>query len=219
MSGGRAPIWPNVLDRLERFYGPLPQPPSDPFALYVWEVMTLHTTQSRRDAAIGALKRIPALTPDSVVRAPRGKLEAAVAFAGPYRDERLRALVAGAEVFRRHRDITDRLRSDLPTAVETLTLLPHLTSVAGDWLLLLAGGHPRLPADAGLGRVLNRLGSDVSTIEVQTGGVLSALQRAALYLAHHGQATCVENDPLCRICPLKPECAYANRTQTYAQAD
>ena len=26
---------PRLLERLERFYGPLPQPPSDPFALYV----------------------------------------------------------------------------------------------------------------------------------------------------------------------------------------
>ena len=67
----------DVLHRLERFYGPLPQPPDDPFALYVWEVLGIHTTASRRDAAMGALRRIPALTPDSMGRAPRAKLEGA----------------------------------------------------------------------------------------------------------------------------------------------
>ena len=159
------------------------------------------------------------MTPDSMTRAPRGKLEAAVAFAGPYREERIRALVAGADVFRRHRDITDKGRSDLATAIEALTLLPHLTSVGGEWLLLLAGGHARMPADTRVGRVLGRLGSDRSAVEAQAGGVLSTLQRAALYLAHHGQATCVETDPLCRICPLRSECAYANEMETHDQAD
>ena len=33
-----------LTDRLERFYGPLPLPPEDPFALYVWEVLGIRTT-------------------------------------------------------------------------------------------------------------------------------------------------------------------------------
>jgi len=197
----------------------LPHPPADPFPLYVWEVMGLHTTQPRRDAAIAALRRIPALTPDSVARAPRGKLESAVTLAGPYREERIRALEAGADAFRRHRDITDKLRSDFATATEALRLLPHLTSVGGGWLLLMAGNHSRMPADARVERVLGRLGSRIAAVETETGGVLSALQRAALYLAHHGQATCVETDPLCRICPLRSECDYATGVGQHQPAD
>jgi endonuclease-3 len=198
------------LERLERFYGPLSQPPSDPFALYVWEVMALHATPARRDVAMNALRRIPALTPDSMGRAARGKLEAAVAFAGPYRDERIRALLAGVDVFRRNRDFPERLRGDMTGALKALALLPHLTSVSGQWMLLLAGGHLPLPDDPHVLRVLVRLGSDTRTVENELGAVLSARQRAALYLAHHGQATCVETDPLCRICPLRPECPYGN---------
>ena len=106
----------DILDRLERFYGPLPQPPSDPFALYVWEVLGVHTTAPRRDAAMGALRRLPALTPDSMGRAPRAKLEGAVALSGPYREERLRALAAGVEAFKRHRDLADQLRGDFASA-------------------------------------------------------------------------------------------------------
>ena len=74
-----------VMDRLERFYGPLPHPPEDPFALYVWDVLGVRTTAARRDAAMGALRRIPALTPDSMGKVARAKLEKAIALAGPYR--------------------------------------------------------------------------------------------------------------------------------------
>jgi endonuclease III len=195
-----------LVDRLERFYGPLPQPPSDAFALYVWEVMSLHTTIPRRDAAMSALRRIPALTPDAMGRAPRAGLEAAVALAGPYREERIRALITGGDVFRRNRDLPGRLRADFTAASEALRLLPHLTSVSGQRILLFGGGHPKLPEDPHVRRVLSRLGTDIAAAEDEFGRVLSALQRAAMYLSHHGRATCVEADPLCHICPLKAEC-------------
>jgi endonuclease III len=199
---------PLFVDRLERFYGPLPQPPDDPFALYVWEVLGIHTTPPRRDAAMSALRRIPALTPDSMGMAARGKLEKAIALAGPYREERLRALTAGIDIFRRHRDLPKRLRADISEANVALALLPHLTAVSGQWMLLFAGGHLILPADAQLTRVVSRLGADTGTAAAEFGEVLPALQRAALYLSHHGRATCAEADPHCHICPLRPECPF-----------
>jgi endonuclease III len=204
---------PASVERLERFYGPLAQPPSDPFALYVWEVLSLHTTPPRRDAGMTALRRIPALTPDSMGKAARAKLEAAVALAGPYREERIRALLAGVGAFRRNRDFSERLRGDIADAGQALEQLPHLASVSGQWMLLLAGGHLMLPADPHIARVLTRLGSDLKTAENEIGEALSALQRSALYLAHHGRATCMETKPLCHICPLKPECPYGNESR------
>jgi endonuclease III len=204
---------PASVERLERFYGPLVQPPSDPFALYVWEVLGLHTTSPRRDAAITALRRIPALTPDSMGKAARAKLEAAVALAGPYRDERIRALLAGVAAFRRNRDFSERLRGDIGDARQVLERLPHLASVSGQWMLLLAGGHLTLPDDPHIDRVLTRLGSDGKTAESEIGGALSARQRSALYLAHHGRTTCVETKPLCHICPLQPRCPYGNESR------
>src|SRR5918996_583960 len=103
----------DVMDRLERFYGPLPLPPDDPFAFYVWEVLGVRTTPARRDAAMSALRRIPALTPDSMAKAPRAKLEKAVGLAGPYREDRLRALTSGVDVFKRNRDLPNKLRGDM----------------------------------------------------------------------------------------------------------
>ncbi len=197
-----------VMDRLERFYGPLPQPPSEPFALYVWEVLGVHTTAARRDAAMSALRRIPALTPDSMGRAPRAKLESAVALSGPYREERLRALVAGVDVFKRHRDLADQLRGDATAARDALALLPYLTSISGQRLLLFAGHHPLLPDDPHLQRVLARLQTASEAVSRELGDVLTAMQRATLYLSHHGRSTCLESDPLCHVCPLRSECPF-----------
>jgi len=203
----------DVMDRLERFYGPLPLPPEDPFALYVWEVLGVRTTPARRDAAMSALRRIPALTPDSMAQAARGKLEKAVALAGPYRDERLRALMSGVDVFKRNRDLPKQLRSELDAAREALALLPHLTAVSSHWLLLFAGRHPLLPDDPNVQRVLARLRMDADFTTAELGGVLTAVQRATLYLAHHGRATCIDVDPLCHICPLRSDCPFPTAAQ------
>jgi len=201
-----------VIDRLEGFYGPLPLPPADPFRLYVWEVLAVNTTPTRRDAAMGALRRIPALTPDSMGRTPRAKLESAVALAGPYRDERLRALAAGVDAFKRNPDLADRLRGDAATARDALALLPYLTTVAGQRLLLFAGQHAMLPEDPDVRRVLDRLGTDGDLMMRELGGMLTTMRRATLYLAHHGGATCLEYDPRCHICPLRADCSFPEGT-------
>jgi hypothetical protein len=99
-----------AVARLRSFYGPLAVPPHDPFMMYIWEVLNFQSAPAKRDAALGALRRIPALPPDSISKAVPKKLEAAVHLAGPYLDERIRVLKAGANVFRRHPDATRRLQ-------------------------------------------------------------------------------------------------------------
>jgi endonuclease III len=202
----------DVVDRLERFYGPLPRPPEDAFALYVWEVLGIHTTPGRRDAAMNALRRIPALTPDAMARVARARLEDAVRLAGPYREERLRALTAGIDVFRRNRDLPERLRGDIAGARDALALLPNLTTVSGQWLLVFAGRHPLLPDDPHIRRVLDRCRRQSDEFIRELGGVLTAMQRATVYLSHHGRATCLESNPMCNICPLRSDCPFAGRS-------
>ena len=89
-----------LLDRLQQFYGRLPAPPRDPFILFVLEVLSAHSTPRKRDAALAALKRIRALTPDAMWRAPQKKLQDSVALAGPYTEQRLKALRTGVDLFR-----------------------------------------------------------------------------------------------------------------------
>ena len=209
-----------LLDALQRFYGALPPPPRDPFTLFAWEVLSVHSTPRRRDAALAALKRIPALTPDSMRRAPQKKLEDSVRLAGPYGEQRLDALKTGAELFRRTPKLADIIRGPVARARRALKPFPQLGEAGAHRMLLFAADQVTLPVDAGVARVGRRLGYGPAAAgdpRRQARVVKNALtreltrdadvfRRAYLYLAHHGGATCTESDPHCPICPLLSDC-------------
>ena len=189
--------------------------------MYVWEVLNFHAFPVRRDAALAALRRIPALTPDSIWKAVPKKLEAAVMMAGPYHDERIRALRAGAALFRRHPDLTVRIAGPLLSARRTLRALPQLGVAGAQRMLLFAVDHPLIPADAHLMRVALRLGFGSATphLRLQIRRVRRALaaviaptvetrRRAVVYLSHHGHSTCLEHEPHCHVCPLLSGCPW-----------
>ena len=208
-----------LLGDLRNFYGRLPVPPADPFTLFVWEVLSVHSTPRKRDAALGALKRVRALTPDSMWRVAQKKLEESVAVAGPYLEQRVRALKTGVEVFRRSPRLPAVIRGPLPAARRALKGLPRMGEGGAYRMLLFAAGHPVLPVDARLSRVARRLGygdkqADFArtarairiALSGELPGTLDAYRRAFVYLDHHGAATCTESDPHCGVCPLLPDC-------------
>jgi endonuclease-3 len=208
-----------LLEGLQKFYGALPPPPRDPFMLFVWEVLSAHATPRKRDAAFAALKRIPALTPDAMWRAPQKKLEQGVALAGPYLDNRLHALRTGVELFRRSPELPVIIRGPLLAARRMLKPLPQLGETGAHRMLLFAADHAVLPVDARVSRVGRRLGygatggafkKQARSVQEELARELSrsadAYRRAFLYLSHHGGATCTEADPHCPICPLLKDC-------------
>jgi endonuclease III len=210
----------SLVESLRRFYGVLPPLPRDPFTLFVWEVLSVHSTPLKRDAAMGALKRVRALTPDAMWRAPQKKLEESVGLAGPYTEQRLRALRAGVDLFRRSPDLPKTIRGPLPAARRALKPLPQLGETGAHRMLLFAADHPILPVDARVSRVARRLGYGEQHDEFrrQARSVQEALvrelaplsvdayRRAFLYLSHHGGATCTETGPHCVVCPLLSDC-------------
>jgi endonuclease III len=210
-----------LVEQLHRFYGPLPSPPRDPFILFVWEVLSVHSSPRKRDAALAALKRIPALTPDAMWRAPQKKLEASAALAGPYVEQRLKALRTGVDIFRRTPDLQAALRGPVAKARRALKGLPQMGEGGAYRMLLFAAGHPVLPVDAKVSRVARRLGfgeqhSDFTktarsiraAATAQLPASIDAYRSAYLYLAHHGSATCTEADPHCAVCPLLNDCPF-----------
>ena len=214
---------PSRLDRLiealHPFYGGLPMPPRDPFTLFVWEVLSVHSTPRRRETALAALKRIPALTPDAMWRAPQKKLEESVKLAGPYTENRLTALRTGVDLFRRSPNLPAVIRGPLTAARRALKPLPQLGETGAHRMLLFAADHQILPVDARVSRVAIRLGYGEANDEFrkQARSVQEALtrelppsvdafRRAFVYLSHHGAATCTEADPHCAVCPLLKEC-------------
>jgi endonuclease-3 len=212
------------LDSLQKFYDVLSPPPRDPFTLFVWEVLSVHSTPRKRDAAMAALKRIPAMTPDSMWRAPQKKLEESAKLAGPYTENRLQALRTGCELFRRAPDLPKTIRGPLPAARRAIKPLPQLGDTGAHRMLLFAADQPILPVDARVSRVARRLGyGEVGGVfRKQARAVQDALarelpvsadayRRAFLYLSHHGGATCTENDPHCSVCPLLNDCPEGQR--------
>jgi endonuclease III len=210
----------DLIDPLAEFYGPLPLPPADPFGFYVWAILGTRTTGGRRDTAMSALRRIPALTPDSLRKLGRGRLEAVVRQCGPFVDERLAALDAGIDVFRRQQHFIERLRGPLRQAWLASRDLPHLGHAGALRLLLFTGDSPALPVDAGMARLAIRLGlaPPQSNVRRLTRDVRKALdkalprglpdrRRAILYLHHHAEHSCVESAPHCGVCPLVEGCA------------
>jgi endonuclease-3 len=208
-----------IVNALQKFYGVLPPLPRDPFTLFVWEVLSVHSTPRKRDAALAALKRIPALTPDAMWRAPAKKLEESVKAAGPYTENRLQALRSGTELFRRSPNLPAIIRGPLPAARRALKPLPQLGETGAHRMLLFAAEHAILPVDARVNRVGRRLGygepagdfrkqarsvQDAMTREMPAS--VDSYRRAFLYLSHHGGATCTETEPHCSICPLLKDC-------------
>jgi endonuclease-3 len=209
----------DVLSRLQRFYGALPAPPSDPFILFVWEVLNVHSTPRKRDAALAALKRARALTPDAMWRAPQKVLEESVALAGPYLEQRLERLRSGVEIFRRTPALASAIRGELIAARRVLKPLPVLGDGGAHRMLLFAGGHAVLPVDARVSRVARRLGygtgggdfkkiarSVQAAIVHELAASPESYRRAYLYLSHHGASTCAETDPHCAVCPVRADC-------------
>jgi endonuclease III len=189
------------------------------FAFFPWDVFSNKPTPAGRDLALAGLRKVHVLTPDSVTRAPRATLEAAVSPAGGSVELRIDALRAGAQVFQRHRALPEALRGSLAGARRSLTVLTQLDTAGAHRMLLFAGGHAVVPVDAGVRRVALRLGYGhpkllpARRVRRVLGSLLSgdldACRRAFIYLSHHAALTCTEREPHCRICPLAPECPWS----------
>ena len=198
-----------LVGELKTFYGLLPTPPSDAFMLFVWDVLSYQTPPLKRDAAFGALKRNPSLTPDSMEKVAPKKLEQSVALAGSYLEQRIRALKAAIRLFQRSPDLSAAIRGPVPEAYEAMSALPQMGGGEGsaDRMLLFAGDRLVFPMDSSTGRVVRRLGYDDAPI-AELPETLDAYRRAFTYLNHHGAATCTEKDPHCGVCPLRHDCPY-----------
>ena len=213
-----------LLARLRKFYGALPSAPRDPFILFVWEVLSVHSTPRKRDAALGALKRARALTPDAMWRARQKTLEESVALAGPYLEQRLERLRAGVDLFRRTPALPSIIKGPVAAARRALKPLPTLGEGGAHRMLLFAADHAVLPVDARVSRVARRLGygesfsdfkktarSVQAAIAAELPASVDAYRRAYMYLSHHGATTCTEADPHCGVCPLLDDCPEGKR--------
>ena len=212
-----------MIPTLREFYGLQPTPPADLFQYFVWEILSERALPARRDLAWHALRRLPALTPDAVFRAPARELLDAVGAAGrppEEKVERIRALVAD---FKRHRDLlsTDALsRISVLAAARALRRLQQVPRAARERAILFAIGRAVLPLDEEIIRVLGRLRGEPHNrrhqparrlLMARVPQSLAGYRDAVLYLRHHAQHTCLKVGPHCGVCPLRDSCASVQR--------
>lgn len=215
---------PAALDALGAFYGPIPAPPRDLFAFFVWDVISWRTLPARRDRVWQQLRLLPALTPDAMFRASKDELKGVLEGLGGNVEERLDALREGSGYFRRHRDLTARVTRSLPSAARVFRALPHLTAAARATGVAIAGRHPVPAIDAGIVRVLVRLHGlgrlhpraqrreARRRVREACAGDLERLTRALVVLGHHAGHACADQAPHCSVCPLRAECAFGARS-------
>ncbi|MEZ5291408.1 MAG: hypothetical protein R2745_10015 [Vicinamibacterales bacterium] len=211
-----------ALAALAAFYGPIAAPPREPFAYFVWDVVSARTLDARRDRAWLAIRRIPALTPDAMFRAPKAELKAALEPLGDV-DARLDALREGSGHFRRHRDLPDVAARSLAGLARALRDVPHLSAGAKATAPLLLAGRPVAALDESAARVLVRwlglaAGSERrrrrtarAALAASVGRDTDALSRAVTLLVHHARHACLAQAPHCGVCPLRTGCAHAGR--------
>jgi endonuclease III len=215
-----------VIDTLRAFYGLQPAPPSDLFQFVVWEVLSEHALPARRDLAWQALRRIPALTPDAVFRAPAKELLDAVGIAGPHRDEKVERIRAIVGEFKRHRDVLSAEALTHGGVLAAGRALRRLTSVSRDTrarAMLFAAGRLVLPVDDDVSRVVSRLMGEPDNrrrpharrwLAARISADASSYRDAIVYLRHHASHTCLKVGPHCAVCPLRTQCRSVQRRDT-----
>ena len=172
----------SLVPKLREFYGLLPQPPSDVFQFFLWEILSADALPARRDLAWQALRRIPALTPDAMARTPQKELLEVMRHIGPQPDERIERIRATTGEIKRQRDRfdPDNLRTNgLAYAARAFRRLAHLPRDVTDRALLYVGGYPVLPLDDGASRVIARIeGTAIAPSQGAEGFTLKRAQYA-----------------------------------------
>ena len=207
-----------LIDTLRDFYGLQASPPRDLFQFFVWEILSENALPARRDLAWQALRRIPALTPDAMFRAPAKALLEAVDTAGAHREEKVERFRAVVGEFKRHRELlSSEALAQLPlvSARRMLRRLDRVPAASRARAMLFAGGRTVLPLDDDAHRVVGRLMGAVKSrnrpaakrwLADRLARNHSAYCDAIVYLRHHAQHTCLKVGPHCGVCPLRCAC-------------
>lgn len=184
------------------------------FEVIVGAILTQNTAWANVEKAIANLRREHLLTPRTLERVPRRKLERLIRPSGYFRQKarKLKAFVGflreeyGGSLARMFRAPTAELREKL---LEVHGIGPE----TADSILLYAGGHAVFVVDAYTKRILVRHGlarEQAGNEEIRAMFEEGASQDAAQYNEYHallvivGKNWCRTKNPLCHQCPLQP---------------
>lgn len=214
-----------ILNRLERFYGPQePSFPVDPYEFLVWWYCGYPASDAACSKGWNSLTRDVGIDPNQLLRTKPAKLAAAIKSGGMVPE--LRAQRMHELAFRVENEFGGDLRAALvgpvPKARKLLKSFHGIADPGADRILLFAGLSPVAAVPSNRTGVLLRIlngteGKNYSAtyreeqrfIASELAETFDARARAYLLMKHHGQQLCKPTNPKCTECPLRPHCAYA----------
>ena len=217
----------SILSRLEEFYGkPAPPRVTDPFEMILLENCAYLVDDSKRESAFQVLRKEIGLKPKKILSAPAKKLKEAARSGGIILGLRVNKLRKCAEIVINDcgGDLLSCLRGPIEMDRKLLKRFPGIGEPSADRILLYARRYPVFTMDSNVLRVLLRLGfgsqqknyaASYRSVMQAIGPLLPAhfegLIRAYALLRTHGQATCKNNRPRCKQCPVYSQCGWPDR--------
>jgi endonuclease III len=221
----RSPALPDLVSRLEAFYGS-PKPPAvtDPFEMILWENAAYLVDDERRARVFARLRERIGLDPEDILGTPVEVLAEVIHEDGGMQPEmRAGKLIAAADeaLLLGAEGLRELIRTDPEKARKKLKRFPGIAEPGADKILLFSHARMTLAPDSNALRVLVRLGfgeedenygrmhrSAAEAVASQLPADFPWLIRAHQLLRRHGQEICKRNVPLCEMCPLTDGCRW-----------
>jgi len=206
-----------VYDRLYDTYGPRHWWPGEtPFEIAVGAILTQSVSWSNVEKAIGALKEIGALSPETVASMNTDEL-ARLIRPTLYFNMKAKKLKSfcGHLIGRYGRDMAALRDRPMEELREELLGLYGIGPETADSILLYAVGKPSFVVDAYTRRILSRMGlvaPDIGYDELRAVFTKRLPADSALFNEYHalivtlGKECCTARSPRCDECPLTQDC-------------
>jgi endonuclease III len=224
-----------VLDRLEEHYGAQgPVGPNEPYEMILFVNSAYPATDVSCAKGYEALKSEVGITPEQILKAPKGKLVKAAGLGGMFPEMRVERWKLIARMVKKEfgGDLSDALRrtmSDEKMPAEKrlrrvkseLKKFPVIGEPGAEKIVLFAGLAPVAAVPSACTGVPQRIlfghedknyAKGYRAAQEKIAGEVpeefAARQRAYLLLKKHGQEICKRTRPKCEICPISGMCAY-----------
>jgi len=216
----------DFLESLESNYGALdPCAPTDPYEFLIWWHCGYPPSEERCSKGWASLTREVGIAPERLTAASTARLVGALKAGGMVPDVRAARV---KEIAERVREYGGDLRSALsrlsaPQARKALKAFPGIGNPGADRILLFSRLSPVAAVPSACPHVLVRVlqgpeGQKYVAVYAAAQRMLNTLPatfderiRGYLMVARHGHELCKRSNPLCERCPLRTQCAFANR--------
>ena len=219
----------DLLDSLESNYGALdPAAPTDPYEFLIWWHCGYPASEERCSKGWASLTREVGIAPKQLGAASTAKLTGALKAGGMVPDVRAARLKEIAA--RVQEEYGGDLRSALsrlsaPQVRKALKSFPGIGNPGADRIVLFSRLAPVAAVPSACPHVLVRVlhgpeGPKYVAVYADAQRMLNTLPatfdariRGYLLVAGHGHEFCKRSNPLCERCPLRAQCAFANRSR------